>query len=86
MKLEGRLVGLWVEECRQAWLDLDSRLASRKLAIDLRGVTFIDASGTDLLSEIYRATRADMYTDLPLTRHFAEQAMQRIKTNGKKGV
>lgn len=86
MKLEGRMVDPWVQECRQAWLDLASRLAPRKLAIDLRGVTFIDASGTDLLSEIYGATRAEMLTDLPLTRHFAEQAMQRIKTNGKKGV
>lgn len=75
MKLEGRMVGPWVEECRRAWLSLQSSLSARRLALDLCGVTFVDESGLDLLREIYRTTHADMLTNSPLTRHFAEQAM-----------
>jgi len=74
MKLEGRMVGACVGECRLAWLSLQSSLSQRKLALDLCGVTFVDESGLELLREIYRATRADMLTNSPLTRHFAEQA------------
>ena len=85
MKLEGRIVGPWVAECKRAWLALEPSLSPKKLALDLRGVTFVDESGLELLREIYRATRAPMITDSPLTKHFAEQAM-RSTTEGKKGV
>ena len=84
MKLEGRMVGPWVAECRQAWLSLPSPLPVRKLTLDLCGVTFVDESGLELLREIYRVTRADILTNSPLTRHFAEQAMA-SPTDRKKG-
>ena len=84
MKLEGRMVGPWVEECRKAWLALAPALQSKKLSLDLRGVMFVDAAGTQLLREIYRATGADMFTSSPLTKHFAEQAMR--QADGWKGV
>lgn len=76
MKLEGRMVGPWVQEGRQAWLGLSSSLSGRKLSIDLCGVTFVDEAGLDLLREIHRATGAEMVTNSPFTRHFAEQAMR----------
>ena len=85
MKLEGRMVGPWVTECRRAWLALASSLSPKKLAVDLCGVTFMDEAGLELLREIYSATRAEMVTNSPLTKHFAEQAM-RSTTNRKKEV
>jgi anti-anti-sigma regulatory factor len=85
MKLEGRMVGPWVTECKRAWLALESSLSAKKFALDLSGVTFVDESGVQLLQEIYRSTHADIITNSPLTRHFAEQAMQ-LKTNRKKGA
>jgi len=85
MKLEGKMVGLWVAECKRAWLSLESSLCSKKLALDLCGVTYVDESGLKLMREIYLATRARMITNSPLTEHFAEQAMQSTK-DGKQGV
>ena len=74
MKFEGKMVGPWVAECRQAWTALRSSLSAKRLALDLCGVTFVDDSGLELLHEIYRATHAEIITNSPLTRHFAEQA------------
>lgn len=85
MKLEGKMVGPWVMECKRAWLALEPSLSPKKLALDLRGVTFVDESGLALLREIYRATQATIVTNSPLTKHFAEQAMGST-TDGKKGV
>ena len=82
MKLEGRVVGPWVTECARAWLALEPSLSTKKLCVDLRGVTFVDESGLELLREIYSATRADIVANSPLTRHFAEVAMG-LTTNGK---
>jgi anti-anti-sigma regulatory factor len=85
MKLEGKLTGPWVEECMRVWLELKRTLSTRKLALDLCGVTFVDALGMQLLREIYSATRAEFRTNSPLTNYFAEQAMQQI-SDGRKGA
>ena len=84
MKLEGRLVGPWVTECKQAWLALESARSAKRLTLDLCGVTFVDDSGLALLREIYGATHAEILTGSPLTRHFAEQATA-SKTDRRKG-
>ena len=73
MKLEGKMIGPWVTECRQVWGALMPSLSKRKLALDLCGVTFVDESGLELLREIYSATQADMIANSPLTKHFADQ-------------
>jgi len=78
MKFEGKLIGPWVAECRQAWLDLSPSLMTKKLALDLCGMTFADDSGIALLRDIHRATGAEMLTGSPLTRHFADQATASI--------
>ena len=72
MRLEGRMVGPWVAECQRAWLALEPSLSTKKLALDLCGVTFVDESGLELLREMYRATQAEICTNSPLTKHFAE--------------
>jgi len=83
MKLEGKMVGPWVTECRETWVAVLSSLSARKLALDLCGVTFVDEAGLVLLREIYGATRADMITNSPLTKHFADQATQSAINQGK---
>ncbi|MBZ5564614.1 MAG: TolC family protein [Acidobacteriia bacterium] len=52
MKLEGKLVGPWVEEVDRGWR---ATWGTRKsVAVDLTGLTFIDASGKKLLAAFYR--------------------------------
>jgi anti-anti-sigma regulatory factor len=78
LKIEGRLAGLHVPELHRAWQGLAPSLESGKLSVDLRGVTFVDATGKQVLAEIHARTGADFLADTPLTRHFAEQARQAI--------
>ena len=82
MKLEGRMVGPWVTECERAWLALEPSLSTKRLSVDLCGVIFVDEPGLELLRTIYNATRADIVTNSPLTKHFAELVMGPT-TNGK---
>ena len=52
-RLEGRLVGPWVPELRECW---ENNLASRgssAVRVDLRGVTFLDAGGKELLAAMH---------------------------------
>ena len=48
LKLEGRVVGLWVGELRQVCETLLTE--GRRLILDLADVTFADASGVAVLS------------------------------------
>jgi len=73
MKLEGKIVGPWVSECRRFWQDLQASLGIKKLALDFRGISFVDSEGMALMREIYAACRPAIIADSPLTRHFAEQ-------------
>jgi anti-anti-sigma regulatory factor len=52
-QLEGRLVGPWVTELRDCWrrTPCDGECA---VHIDLRAVTFVDAAGEELLSDLYQ--------------------------------
>lgn len=49
LRLEGKLIGPWVDEFRQACA---SRQAGNKLRLDLAAVTYVDRAGLDLLSEL----------------------------------
>ena len=82
MRLEGRMVGPWVAECRRAWLSLKPSLSGKRLTLDLCGVTFVDESGLELLQEIYRGTQPEIITNSPLTKHFADLATG-TTTDGK---
>jgi hypothetical protein len=76
IKLEGKIVGPWVEEFQRVWTLLGPSLGSKKLQIDLRGVAFTDDKGKQLLREIYQKTHARFLADSPLTQYFADDAMQ----------
>jgi anti-anti-sigma regulatory factor len=83
LKIEGKVVGAFVQEFRRAWGELAPSLGSRKLLIDLRGVTFIDATGRQLLAEIHSKTGAEFLANTPMTKYFAEEARQGFRTNSR---
>ena len=54
LRLEGRLVGPWVDELGACWKSLLAEPnAAGTLRIDLHGVTFIDDSGKALLRALH---------------------------------
>jgi hypothetical protein len=74
LKLEGRFIGPGVSELDRAWRVLAPSLGSRKLSVDLCGVTFMDEAGQKLLAEIHKGTSARFVADRPLTKYFADRA------------
>jgi len=80
LKIEGNIEGLPVAEFRRAWQELAPTLGERMLHVDIRGVTRIDETGRQLLAEIHARTQAEFMADTPLTKYFAEQAQQGIRT------
>jgi hypothetical protein len=52
--LEGRLVGPWVAELRSVWQERAVARGSRKLVVDLCGVTAMDTNAQALLEELLR--------------------------------
>lgn len=82
IKLEGKIVGPWVEELKRTWTSLAPSLGSKKLQLDLRDVAFADDQGRKILREIYQKTQAGFLTDSPLTKYFADDAMK--SQNGKR--
>jgi ABC-type transporter Mla MlaB component len=74
MRLEGRVTGPWLNELERAGQSAAASLGSRKLSIDLRGITHMNAAGIQLLADIYKRTGAQFLADTPMTRYFAEEA------------
>ena len=50
----GRLTEGWVVELEQCWQRAKSGQPGRRFSVDLRGVTFIDEAGVQLLRSMYR--------------------------------
>jgi hypothetical protein len=67
------VAGLWTAEVSRAWLDTAPRLATKKLVLDIRDVTFADAGGTDLLSGMYAKTHARVLADTLWAQSLADQ-------------
>jgi hypothetical protein len=86
IKLEGKIVGPWVEELSGAWHSLARSLGSKELYFDLCGVAFVDARGRQLLRDIYQKTNSSFLADSPLTRYFADDAMQQSPNAGEEGA
>lgn len=86
IQLEGKIAGPWVEEFNRTWHSLAPSLGSKQLHLDLRSVAFVDAKGRQLLREIYQKTNACFLADSPLTRYFADDAMQHSSNHGEEGA
>ena len=83
VRLDGRVTGAWVNECDRACRSILASLGSKKLRVDLRGVTHVDASGRRLLGEIHQRAGATFLADTPMTKYFAQEA-QGQNQNGTK--
>jgi anti-anti-sigma regulatory factor len=79
LRLEGRVVGPWVDELDRAWRSLAASLGSKKLFVDLCGVTYMDTAGQRILADIHKGSSAKFLADSPMTKYFAAEA-QRSKT------
>jgi anti-anti-sigma regulatory factor len=86
IRLEGKIVGPWVEEFDRTWHSLELSLGPKELHLDLRGVSFVDARGRQLLREIYRKVNARFLANSPLTHYFADEAMQSTSKHIQRGV
>jgi ABC-type transporter Mla MlaB component len=86
LKLEGRIAGPWVAEFKRTWHSLAPSLDSKKLSLDLRGVTQLDAEGQRLLSEMYAKTGADFQTNSLEMEFRVQEVMQEHPRNKNKGA
>lgn len=71
LKLEGRLVGPWVQEVSRVWMDA-AQCSWVGFVIDLRSVTFIDNPGRALLADMSRRGAQLVATDC-LTRNIVDE-------------
>ncbi|HLY43444.1 MAG TPA: hypothetical protein VKR52_19685 [Terracidiphilus sp.] len=69
--LEGRIAGPWVSELSRVWVETAPRLASRKLSIDLRNVTYADVRGEQVLRDMCSLARTELVTSTPWTQYLA---------------
>jgi len=73
--LEGRVAGPWAAELNRVWTEIAPQLGSRILSIDLQNVTYADASGKQVLREIYARTHARLTASSPWAQYLAEEIM-----------
>ncbi|MGA9668576.1 MAG: hypothetical protein WBQ94_05165 [Terracidiphilus sp.] len=73
IKLEGRIAGPWVTELNRVWVESAPKLACKNLSIDLRDVTYADASGKQTLRGIFAQTGAEIVHSTPWTSFLADQ-------------
>jgi hypothetical protein len=78
LKLEGKLGGPWVDELQECWKAVAGRKHPNPIKIDLRGVSYMDHRGRNLLLRMQRegASLAE-YSD------FIQQLLQATDTRKK---
>jgi anti-anti-sigma regulatory factor len=55
LRLEGQLIGPWVEDVEQCWRNVFATLGERSVQVDLSSVNFMDAAGGALLNRMHDA-------------------------------
>jgi len=70
--LEGRIAGPWVAELSRVWVETAPKLASRKLSIDLRNVTYADVRGEQVLRDMCSLAKTELVTSTPWTQYLAK--------------
>jgi len=80
IKIEGRLAGALISELQKEWLRIAPGLDGKRLTLDLRDMTFADASGSEMLRKIYKVAGAGFLASTPFTRFIADQAKEIIRT------
>ena len=51
LELEGRLAGPWVDELKRCWMN---HKGEDRIGVRLKAVTYVDAGGRELLTEMHR--------------------------------
>jgi len=74
--LEGRVAGPWVAELSRVWVETAPQLGQKTVIIDLRNVMYADASGKQVLREIYSQTHAKLIANSPWAQYLAEEIVQ----------
>lgn len=80
LKLEGRLVGPWVQEVTRVWMDTMQQ-PQKSYVVDLRSVTFIDRSGQALLASMSRQGAQLIAADC-LTRNIVDEIKNSNRESG----
>jgi anti-anti-sigma regulatory factor len=75
LRLEGKLIGPWVEEVEQCWRKVFMTLGSRTVLVDLSAVDFVDPAGRVLLGRM-QAAGFRLEPGGPMTRSLVEQICQ----------
>jgi len=60
MVLEGRVAGPWVQELSRSWGETFPRVDAKKLAIDVRDVTYADGAGKQMLKSIFSQAKPEL--------------------------
>ena len=81
LKIEGGVTGPYVSVLQRAWQELARSLGHKKLVVDLSGLTFIDEAGRDSLAEMRNKASAEFLANTPMTKHFAAEAMQGVRSS-----
>ncbi|HST11375.1 MAG TPA: STAS domain-containing protein, partial [Terriglobales bacterium] len=55
LRLEGQLIGPWVEEVEQCWRNIFTTVGQRSVQVDLSAVSFMDTAGGALLHRMHDA-------------------------------
>ena len=78
-RLEGRLIGPWVEELRECWRRARSVLQSKSFVVDLTAVNFLDAAGEELLALLHDQG-AELVAAGPMTTAIVQQIASRNRS------
>ena len=79
LKIEGKVIGEWAVELERIWATLMPSLGSKKLFVDICGVTYLDDRGRGILREIFEVTGAEILADSTLTKQFADEAQRKVR-------
>ena len=85
LKVEGDLVGPYVDELERVWQSLPPSLGRKKFLVDICDLLDIDAPGKQLLPLIHSKCGAEFVADSVLTKYAAQRAMQSNYGDGKQG-
>ncbi len=80
-ELEGKLAGEWAKELERCWQHSPSKGPERLRRVHLKAVSYIDADGKRLLSEMYREG-AEIKACGCMTRAIVEEIVREAKARG----
>jgi hypothetical protein len=86
--VEGKLVGIWVDELKRAWDEVRNVDVRRNIVVDLRDVTLVSEGGQDLLRHMMAAGTVFKCCRGVHTKHVVENLLHRSASSAeaKRGI